>query len=218
MFKLKHFLTILILISLQIQVCAVTCDLDRLDANRGEAVITRDRGYYMDGRGQVPEYARIAPPHEENIPKVSHPTKTVVGWDRYYDINKQGYRPMGYQMPLVPNYNIHYSNRRANPYTREEYMKVWCNGEANFQKGICTTSDYNYYYYKVRDWAFAVAGAPIRNIKNGKNGRKSAIVFACDELGLDSEHMHAAKEWAELYDMKIHFVTIDSYIPLDFLL
>ena len=100
---MKYFLTFLILISLQIQVPAVTIDLDRMDSNWGEAVVTRNKGYYMDGRGQVPEYARIKPPHEENVPKVSHPTKTVQGWDRYYDINKAGYRPMGYQTPLVPN-------------------------------------------------------------------------------------------------------------------
>ena len=215
---MKHFLTFLILILLPIQVLGVTVDLDRLDSNKGEAVITRDRGYYMDGRGQVPEYARIAPPHEENIPKISHPTKTVVGWDRYYDINKAGYRPIGYQMPLVPNYNVHYSNRRAKPYTRAEYISVWCNGEPNYSKGVCSTKDYNIYFFRVRDWAWGVASAPIRNIKNGKNGKRSAICFMCDELGLDAEHMHAAKEWAELYDMKIHFVTIDSYIPLDWLL
>lgn len=217
--KIKKISLSLISISLlfQVSATAATVDLDRLDSNWGEAVISRDRGYYMDGRGQVPEYSRIAPPHEENIP-TPHATKTVVGWDRYYAINKEGYRPMGYQMPLVPNYNIHYSNRRANPYSRAEFVKVWCDGEADLKRGICTTSDYNFYFYKVRDWAFAVAGAPIRNLKNGKNGRRSAIVFAVDELGLDAESMHAAKEWAELYDMKIHFVTIDAYIPLDWVL
>ena len=112
---MKRQTLILILISLLFQVpaTALTVDLDRMDAVKGEAVISRDRGYYMDGRGQVPEYSRIAPPHEENIPKQPRATKTVVGWDRYYQINKEGYRPMGYQMPLVPNYNVHYSNRRA---------------------------------------------------------------------------------------------------------
>lgn len=214
---MKHFLTLLILISLPIQVSAVTVDLDRMDSNYGEAVITRDRGYYMDGRGQVPKYARIAPPNEENIPKVSHPTKTVVGWDRYYDINKQGYRPMGYQMPLVPNYNVHYSNRRANPYTRAEYVSVWCAGEADLQKGICTVNDKRYYFYKVRDWALGIAAAPVRDLKR-RDGKQRGYIFCVDELGLDSEHMHAAKKWAELYDCDIHFVTIDSYIPLDFLL
>jgi hypothetical protein len=193
----------------------VVVDLNAQDTQR-EAIITRDKGYYMDGRGQVPEYARITPPHEENIP-APHPTKTVVGWDRYYDINKEGYRPMGYQAPLVPNYNVHYSNRRNNPYSRAEYVKVWCAGEADLDKGICTVGDTRYYYYKVRDWSFAVAAAPVRDLKR-RDGKHRAYVFAVDELGLDTEAMYAAKKWAEMCDCDIHFVTIDSYIGLDWLL
>lgn len=211
----RLFVLILLLIQVFTPAIAMVVDLDAQDAAR-EAYITREKGYYMDGRGQVPEYARIAPPHEENIPK-EHPTKTVVGWDRYYDINKEGYRPMGYQMPLVPNYNVSYSNRRNNPYSRAEYVSVWCAGEADLGKGICTVNDTRYYYYKVRDWAFAVAGAPIRDLKR-RDGKHRAYVFCVDELGLDTEAMYASKKWAELYDCDIHFVTIDSYIPQDWLL
>ena len=205
----------MLLIQVSLPTLAMVVDLNAQDTQR-EAIITRDKGYYMDGRGQVPEYARIAPPHEENIP-TPHPTKTVVGWDRYYDINKEGYRPMGYQAPLVPNYNVHYSNRRNNPYSRAEYVKVWCAGEADLDKGICTVGDTRYYYYKVRDWSFAVAAAPVRDLKR-RDGKHRAYVFAVDELGLDTEAMYAAKKWAEMCDCDIHFVTIDSYIGLDWLL
>ena len=205
----------MLLIQVSLPTLAMVVDLNAQDTQR-EAVITRDKGYYMDGRGQVPEYARIAPPHEENIP-TPHPTKTVVGWDRYYDINKEGYRPMGYQAPLVPNYNVHYSNRRNNPYSRAEYVKVWCAGEADLDKGICTVGETRYYYYKVRDWSFAVAAAPVRDLKR-RDGKHRAYVFAVDELGLDTEAMYAAKKWAEMCDCDIHFVTIDSYIGLDWLL
>lgn len=217
---MKRQTLILILISLLFQVpaTALTVDLDRMDAVKGEAVISRDRGYYMDGRGQVPEYSRIAPPHEENIPKQPRATKTVVGWDRYYQINKEGYRPMGYQMPLVPNYNVHYSNRRAEPYTKAEFVSVWCNGEADLNKGICYAPNKVYYYYDVRNWAWAVAATPFRDLKRTKDGRQRGYVFFVHELGLDAEAMHSVKEWAELYDMDIHFVTIDAYIPLDYLL
>ena len=205
----------MLLIQVSLPTLAMVVDLNAQDTQR-EAIITRDKGYYMDGRGQVPEYARIAPPHEENIP-TPHPTKTVVGWDRYYDINKEGYRPMGYQAPLVPNYNVHYSNRRNNPYSRAEYVKVWCAGEADLDKGICTVGETRYYYYKVRDWSFAVAAAPVRDLKR-RDGKHRAYVFAVDELGLDTEAMYAAKKWAEMCDCDIHFVTIDSYIGLDWLL
>lgn len=211
----KCFILIMLLIQVSLPTLAMVVDLNSQDTQR-EAIITRDKGYYMDGRGQVPEYARIAPPHEENIP-TPHPTKTVVGWDRYYDINKEGYRPMGYQAPLVPNYNVHYSNRRNNPYSRAEYVKVWCAGEADLDKGICTVGETRYYYYKVRDWSFAVAAAPVRDLKR-RDGKHRAYVFAVDELGLDTEAMYAAKKWAEMCDCDIHFVTIDSYIGLDWLL
>ena len=211
----KCFILIMLLIQVSLPTLAMVVDLNAQDTQR-EAIITRDKGYYMGGRGQVPEYARIAPPHEENIP-TPHPTKTVVAWDRYYDINKEGYRPMGYQAPLVPNYNVHYSNRRNNPYSRAEYVKVWCAGEADLDKGICTVGDTRYYYYKVRDWSFAVAAAPVRDLKR-RDGKHRAYVFAVDELGLDTEAMYAAKKWAEMCDCDIHFVTIDSYIGLDWLL
>ena len=211
----KFFILIILLIQVVSPAYSLTVDLDAQDIVR-EAVITRDKGYYMDGRGQVPEYSRIKPPHEENIP-VPHPTKTVVGWDRYYDINKEGYRPMGYQMPLVPNYNVHYSNRRNKPYSRAEYVSVWCAGEADLDKGICTVKDKRYYYYRVRDWAYAVAATPVRDLKR-KDGKEVSYVLTVDELGLDCESMYAAKKWAELFDVNIHFVTIDSYIGLDWLL
>lgn len=198
-------------------VLALTVDLDRMDTLNNEVKITRDKGYYMDGRGQVPEYSRIAPPHEENIPK-PHPTRTVEGWERYYDINKQGYRPMGYQAPLVPNYNVHYSNRRNKPYTKTEYLKVWCAGEVDERRGTCSTKGKVYYYYNVRGWAWAVAGTPFRDLKRTKDGRDRGYVFFVEELGLDAEFMHGAKDWAELFDMDIHFVTIDAYIPTTWLL
>ena len=215
---MKHFLTSLILILLLNQVPVQATVINSLgDIQKGECIIDRNKGYYMDGRGQVPEYARIAPPHEENIP-VPHATKTVVGWDRYYDINKEGYRPMGYQTPLVPNYNIVYSERRARPYTRDEYISVWCNGEPDYDRGTCSTKDTVYYFYDVYRWSTGVASTQFKDLKRTKDGRGRGYVFYVDDLGLRAEDMHGAKNWAELFDMKIHFVTIDSYIGLDWLL
>lgn len=211
---------IIILITLLFQVfspaLSMIVDLDAQNTKR-EAIITRGKGYYMDGRGQVPEYARIAPPHEENIP-IPHPTKTVVGWDRYYDINKEGYRPMGYQAPLVPNYNIYYSNRRNKPYTRAEYVKVWCAGEADLDKGICTTEKKVYYFYDVFHWSTSIAVTQFRDLKRKKEGRERAYVFYVHEIGLCAEEMYDVKKWAELFDMDVHFVTIDSYIPISWIL
>lgn len=175
----------------------------------------RNEGYYVDARGQVPEYSRIAPPHEEKIP-TPHATKTVVPFERYYDINKAGYRPMGYQAPLVPGHNIHYSERRAKPYTRDEYLDVWCSGIIDYRSGSCTTKDYVLYFFRARDWSVAVAGAPIKN-KIGKKGKPWGVFLMCDHLGIDAQYMHSAKRWAELYNVPLYMATIDAYIPLDWL-
>ena len=214
-YTLKKFF-ILILLLIQVIVPSYALSAEYI-LNKGEHVCTKADGCYADGRGQVPEYSRIAPPHEENIP-VPHATKTVVPWDRYYDINKQGYRPMGYQAPLVPNYNYHYSNRRARPYSRTDYVKVWCAGEADLDRGTCTTDKKVYYFYDVRSWSYAVAGTPFRDLKRKKDGKSRSYIFTVTELGLDAEWMYGAKQWAELFDMDIHFVTIDAYIPQTFLL
>ena len=227
--KLLTLILTLILLLAQLQVYALTVDVDGVSTrvpNRNipaneygdrTAICDKQYGYFMDGRGQVPEYARIAPPHEENIP-VPRATKTVVPYARYYEINKQGYRPMGYQAPLVPNYNYFYSNRRAKPYTKADYVNVWCEGIADPAKGICTTKDKVYYYYDVYHWSTAIAATQFRDLKRLGDGKARAYVFWANDLGLYAEQMHAAKEWAELFDMEIHFVTIDAYIPLDFLL
>ena len=228
-FKHLAFYTILISLLFQVPSFALTVDVDgvstRVPNKQVQANTYGDRyhevdkqyGYYVDGRGQVPEYARIAPPHEENIPN-PRATKTVVPWDRYYETNKQGYRPMGFQTPLVPNYNYFYSNRRAKPYTRADYVSVWCDGEPNVEKGTCSTKNKVYYYYDVYHWSTGIAATQFRDLKRAKDGRSRAYVFCVDDLGLMAEQMHGAKEWAELFDMEIHFVTIDSYIPLDYLL
>ena len=153
-------LLILIILLIQVPTYAILVDVDGASAG---AYGTKANGYYVDGRQQVPEYSRIAPPHEENIPD-PHPTKTVQPWDRYYEINKQGYRPMGYQAPLVPNYNYFYSTRRAKPYTRNEYLSVWCEGVADYDKGTCSTDNKVYYYYDVYHWSTAIAATQFETI------------------------------------------------------
>lgn len=207
-------LLILIMLLIQVPTHAILVDVDGASAG---TYGTKANGYYVDGRQQVPEYSRIAPPHEENIPD-PHPTKTVQPWDRYYEINKQGYRPMGYQAPLVPNYNYFYSTRRAKPYTRNEYLSVWCEGVVDYDRGTCSTDNKVYYYYDVYHWSTAIAATQFRDLKRTKDGRSRAYVFYVHNLGLMAEQMHGVKKWAELFDMDIHFVTIDSYIPLDYLL
>ena len=176
--------------------------------------VDRDLGYYVDGRGQVPEYARIAPPNEDKIPE-PHPTRTVVPFDRYYDINILGMRRHPAMTPWIPNYNCHYSNRRAKPYTKNEFVEVWCSGDKGINGVDCQSENYAITFVQAREWSFGVIKAPI---KAKKTGKKAAVFLMVDDLVLDAEHMHAAKDWSELFNIPIFFGTIDAYIPSDWII
>lgn len=176
--------------------------------------VNRSKGYYIDGRGQVPEHDRIAPPNEEMIPYNPHPTRTVADFERYYDINLMGLRRNPIMTPWVPNYNWHYSNRRAQPYTKDEFIDVWCAGEKHLNGVDCQDSTYAITFVRARDWAYGVLKAPIKARKAGKN---TALFLMVDELGLDAEYMHDAKDWSVKYNMPIFFGTIDAFIPQSWL-
>jgi len=185
--------------------------------SKGSQVVKVDRnnGYYIDGRNQVPEYSRIEPPNPEKIPTESHPTRTVVPFESYYDRNIAGVRRHPYMTPIIPNYNRSYSERRAYPYTKQEYIDVWCSGEKNVNGVDCQSENYAITFIRARDWSFGVIKAPI---KAKKTKKKTAIFIMVDDLGLDASHMHDAKMWGELFNMQIFFGTIDSYIPLDWII
>lgn len=177
--------------------------------------VDRNKGYYVDGRNQVPEYSRIPPPNPDKIPKDPHPTRTVEPFESYYDRNVAGIRRHPYMTPVIPNYNRHYSERRARPYTKEEYVDVWCSGKKYVNGCDCQSENYSIYFYAVRNWPIAVIRAPW---KAKKTGKKAAIFFWVDDLGLDAPQMHDAKEWGELFNMPMFFGTIDSYIPGDWII
>ena len=172
--------------------------------------VDKNKGYYVDGRGQVPEYSRIKPPHEEMIPEYPHPSETVQRFDKYYDINEKGIRRNPIMEQWVPNYDWFYSNRRANPYTKEEFVNVWCSGE-KFVNGVdCIQGEYAITFVRARDWTIGTIKAPL---KAKKVKKKTAIFLMVDDLGLDAEVMHHAKDWSVQFNMPMFFGTIDSYIP-----
>ena len=182
----------------------------------GTQVIKRDRdGYYVDGRNQIPEYQRIAPPHPENIPTEPKARKTVVPYDSYYDVNVLGIRRHPYMTPVIPNYNRYYSERRAYPYTKEDFVNVWCEGD-KFKDGVdCQSEQYAITFAKASDWAGAVIKAPF---KAKKAHKKTALFIMVDDLALDAKYMHDVKMWGELFNVQVWFGTIDSYIPSDYII
>ena len=176
--------------------------------------VNRDEGYYINGQGQVPEYHRIPPPNPDKIPQYPHPAKTVLPFDKYYDTNIAGIRRSPDKTPLIPNYNIYYSNRRAYPYTKNEYIDVWCTG-IKHEKGVdCQTQDYAITFVKAGEWPFGVIKAPF---KARKVKKKSAIFIMIDDLGLDGPNINGAKNWSDLFNIPMFFGTIDSEIPKEWI-
>ena len=187
---------------------------DRSDI--GTQVIRRDReGYYVDERNQIPEYQRIPPPNEENIPTQPRATKTVVPFDSYYDVNTLGIRRHPYMTPIIPNYNRYYSERRAQPYTKADFVNVWCSGDKGANGVDCQTDVYAITFVKARNWPLGVVKAPL---KARKVHKKMALFIMVDDLAIDAQDMHDVKAWGELYNVQIYFGTIDSYIPGDWII
>ena len=170
--------------------------------------VNRDEGYYVNGTGQIEEYHRIPPPNPDKIPQYSHPTRTVRPFDKYYDTNVKGIRNTN-KTPVIPNYNAYYSERRAEPYTKNEFIDVWCDG-IKYEDGVdCQSDDYAITFIKARDWAWGVIKV---RLKARKVKKKPALFVMVDELGLDGQYMHDIKEWAKLSNLKVYYATIDSQI------
>ena len=187
---------------------------DRQDL--GTQVIKRDRsGYYVDERNQIPEYQRIAPPHPEYIPTEPRAQRTVVPFQSYYDTNTLGIRRHPYMTPIIPNYNKYYSERRAKPYTKEEFINIWCDGTKNADGVDCQTNEYAITFTRASSWAAAVVKAPF---KARKVHKKTALFIMVDDLALDAKYMHDVKQYGELFNIQVYFGTVDSYIPADWII
>ena len=187
----------------------------RDDPNVNVKAVTRDEGFYIDGRNQVPEFNRIPPPNPEAVPDEARATRTVVPFEPYYDTNVKGIRRHDWMTPLVPNHNIHYSERRAYPYSKQEFIDVWCTGKKNFNGVDCVSDEYAITFVRANEWTFGAMKAPF---KAKKLGKKVALFVMVDNLGLDAEAMHEVKQYGELFNIQIFMGTIDSYIPSDWVI
>lgn len=187
----------------------------REDPEVNVKAVTRDKGFYIDGRNQVPEFNRIKPPHPENVPDKPRAIRTVVPFEPYYDTNIKGMRRQPYMTPLVPNHNIHYSERRAYPYSKQEFIDVWCTGQKNVNGVDCVSEEYAITFVRAGEWTFGAIKAPF---KAKKVGKKVALFVMVDNLGLDAEAMHEVKNYAELFNIQVFFGTIDCYIPSNWII
>lgn len=169
------------------------------------------KGYAVDGTGQIEPWQRIPPPNDTN--PVPQYTQTTVPFEKWRDINVLGLRRHPYFAPYIPNYNSYYSERRAVPYTKQQYIDAWCTGDKNVKGIDCTKDSYAITFVKARNWA----SGSIKAIYKAKKAHKTPVLFLMvDDICLDGDYIQEAKSWAQMWNTLIFFGTIDSFIPWDY--
>jgi len=174
-----------------------------------EAVYESKEGFYIDARGQI-DGNYIKPPHPENIPNYMYANETVVPFDNYYEKNIEGKRAKGNKLERIPNYNANFSERRAHPYTHDEYVNVWCSGEIGVNGVDCVTPEYAISFFPVDRWSRAITIAALRARKLPQKG---AAFLYVEDFGADAGDIYEAKKWADMWGVKVFFGTIDAGIP-----
>ena len=163
----------------------------------GVYAIDPKKGYAVDGTGQLPISQRIAPPNKVDI--TPYYSETIVPFEKY--IKNSGTQRYS---------NVQYSERRAVPYSKQQYIDTWCTGEKNVKGVDCMKGDYAITFVRARNWA----GGSMKAIYKAKRAHKKPVLFLMvDDICLDGSYMQEAKAWAELWNSVVVFGTIDSFIP-----
>ena len=175
--------------------------------------LTKD-GYYIDSRGEY-ERSYIKPPHPENIPKTSKVIQPTVDFDSYYNINVEGYRGREDKLPVSPaGYTQNYSTRKAQLYTKEDYINVWCDGKKHAGKVDCLTDTEAISFFPISAWSRGITTAAWRARHYSQKG--VAALYVEDTASITGD-MYQAKEWAKKWGAKVVFISIDAGIPQEWI-
>lgn len=179
----------------------------------GVYAIDPEKGYAVDGKGQIPEWQRIPPPNPDTDTTPQY-SQTVVPFEKYYSINALGLKRHPYFVPYISNYNSYYSERRAVLYTKQQYIDAWCSGTKNYNGVDCINNEYAITFVRARNWASGTVKAAF---KAKKAHRTTVLFLMVDDICLDGTYIQEAKAWGDLWKTIIVFGTIDSYIPHDWI-
>ena len=170
-------------------------------------------GYYIDRRGDV-KNSPIKPPHPELVPYSSQLVEPIVDFRTYYYVNAGGYRAPEDKLPLIPEYTHHYSTRKPQIYNKEDYIKVWCDGQRHVGKVDCLTKDYAISFFPLSAWSRAITTASWRARKFEQRGVAALYI---EDMASKSSDMREAKKWAQKWGVKVMFISIDAGIPEDWI-
>jgi hypothetical protein len=201
MVKIKSFLAVLVFLLVSCSPClAISTWADK-------------DGYYTDYREEVTK-SPIKPPHPEYIPYSSRAMQTTVDFESYYKVNEEGYRGEEDKLPIIPGYTENYSTRKVKPYTKEDYINIWCDGQKHVGKVDCLTDDYALSFFPLSSWSTGITRAVLRARKYSQKG---VAVFYVEDMGAITGDMYEAKKWAEMWGAEVRFVSIDAEIPLEWI-
>lgn len=201
MFQIKVFTFIVL----------VACSIAACDAGNVLG-IDKDKGYYVDERNQI----------EKQAYKVDYkgslevqPSSTVVPFRKYVEVSTNTPQRKEYKTPYIEGYNVHFSERRAESHTKKQFIEVYCSGTKNSNGMDCYNDEYAITFVDVANWSYGVLKAPI---KAKRHGRKPILFLMVHNIGVDAEYMSDAKRWSETTKLPIIFATIDTYIPVDWVM
>ena len=169
--------------------------------------MTRD-GFYIDLRGQIE--SPYDPPHPENIPSQPRLQQPISDPEMYYKINVEGYRGAPNKVRPVPGGTVRFCERPSHPYTKEQFLAVWAEGEKI--GNVYITDKYAMSYFFIDNWATGVLVAKVRARKFHK---QPAVFFFIEDLG--KAETYEAKKMAEQFGVAIFFGTIDKRIPAEWI-
>ena len=178
----------------------------------GNSIMT-EHGYYLDYRGEV-QNSNIIPPHVANIPTKSVLVQPTIDFESYYKVNALGYRGREDKLPLVPGYTQNYSTRKFQPYTKEDYINIWCSGEKHVGKVDCLTEDFAISFFPLSSWSRGIATAAWRARKYPQQGVAALYV---EDTASKAGDIQEAKKWAAKWGAKVMFISIDAGIPEDWI-
>lgn len=174
--------------------------------------VDENKGYFVDETNQIEKDALKV---EYNGTLEVQPSATIVPFNKYFKEATGESTRKPYKMPLIPNYNTYYSERRAYSHTKEQFINVYCTGEKRTKGMDCFDDEYVVTFVKVEDWSYGVIKAPI---KAKLHHRKGILFLMVHNVVRDSEYMSEVKKWSEMTKFPVIFATIDTFIPEDWIM
>lgn len=171
-----------------------------------------NKGYIIDESNQIiKKPIKVKSDYQAEI----QPSPTIQPFGKYLQISCLENPRASYKTPYIPSYNIFFSERKIYPHSKQQYIDTWCTGEKNQHGMDCYNDKYSVTFVRARHWPYGVFKAPL---KAKKHGKIPVLFLIVDNIEVDAEAMSEVKQWSQAYNLIILFGTIDTYIPISYVM